>query len=390
MKQQKILVFLLLIMLTPCMLWAQDTSHEETSSTTTTSISNDAEATPLVSPVSMLPDISVIGDVKGKLTNQDDDADKHLQLDEVEVVIGGNVYPGIRGDLVLAFHGPDFSAEVEEGYVTIQQFTPQAPIGGRLGIVRLPFGKANPLHPHQLPTVDVPNVVNNLLGGEFIGNGFELTGLIPTTGNLFLNLQLGRWAPRAHHHHDEEGEEHHHEAGAGFTDTMTMGRIWMGTSLGTDREFELGFSGAIGNGTHQHYDEDGNPTHAHATDISLYGIDATYRQWLSGGRRFLAQAEFIQRQEESHGTHRQNGWYALAAFRPNAIQEFGIRYDRSKSPAEESANESYLSAFATRYLNETTYVRLQLKHGQNLHNETVNDATLQFVFGFGPHAHALQ
>lgn len=397
MKQYIILALLLLAMLTSCTVWAQSTAPEDTTAPKTTPVDTTMEepaTTPRAPRASMLPDISVIGDVKGTLSDPDNFDEYHLQLNEIEVVFGGNIYPGIRGDLVLAAHGPEFTPEVEEGYATIHQFTPSLPLGGRLGIVRLPFGKESPLHPHQLPTTDYPNVITNLLGDEFIGNGFEAM-VTPASDSFFLNFQLGRWSLREHHHHEEEEageeeEEHHHHTGAGFTDTFTLGRLWTGTNLGTEREIELGISGAIGNGTHQHYDEDGNPTHAHATDITLYGGDITYRRWFPGGGRFLLQGEYIRRQEKVHGTHSQDGWYGLATYRPNNTHELGVRYDWSESPAEEGKFEQYASAFFTHFLNETTYLRLQYTYGEDFNGDTVNKATLQFVFGFGPHAHSMQ
>jgi hypothetical protein len=379
---KQIYLLFTIMMLIQLSAWGQNTASE----------SNQTGSSTANAPViTMLPDISVIGNITGKVTNQNNDDANHIQLDEIEVVIGDKIYPGVRGDLVIAAHAPEYSAEIEEAYATIEQFTTALPIGGVVGIKRLPFGKINAVHPHQLPTADVPNALNNLLGDEFIGNGFELTGLIPVKGDFFMNWQLGRWAPRAHHHHEEEdGAAHVHEAGAGFTDNFTLGRLWMGTSMGTEREIEMGLSGGVGKGIHNHYDANDVLISSHSTDINLYGADITYRHWLSGERRLLMQAEYILRKEEVHGTHRQEGWYALASYRPNFNHELGLRYDWSESPAEDGAHESYLSAFATKNLNETTFVRLQYKHGKNFDKSTVNEAILQFVFGFGPHAHSLQ
>lgn len=355
------------------------------------------------------PDISVVGNAVGLLSNQQDPHRDHLELREIELVIGSPIYPGVRGDAVIALHDPEFTAELEEGYLTVDQFMQAVPIGGRLGIVRLPFGKTNPLHPHQLPTVDTPTVVNNLLGDEFIGNGFEFIGLAPTRGGAFLQGQVGRWRPRAAHAHDEvhdhrhtmtrdihdhdDHDDHHHGAsGAGFAEDrrLTMGRLWAGTALGRDGELELGVSGAFGRGQHEEEDELGNHIIEH-TDIRLLGADITWRRWLPRERRIMLQAEAIHREEKSdEGTERQFGYFLLGTFRPGALYEIGTRYDWSATPAEASVHESYISAFATRSLNETTLVRLQYKHGTNPERDRLNQVMLQVIFGFGPHAHVLQ
>ncbi|HOS43500.1 MAG TPA: hypothetical protein PK794_07405 [Armatimonadota bacterium] len=369
---------------------------------------------------SLLPDISIIGNVVGTLTDAEHaDIDDHLQLKEVEVVFGAGVYPGIRGDVVIALHDPDFSAEVEEGYVTIEQLSPGVPVGGRLGILRIPFGKVNPVHPHQLPYADTPAAIENLVGDEFIGNGFEAVGLIPLPGKLFLQAQVGRWNARAHHHHDDEDwqgsdatgwwlpeDDDHHAHRLDFTGTFTVGRLWSGIALRNGSELELGISRAIGGNVHydpaidpatntQRQDADGNLLfERHAPDLRLQGYDVTWRHWLPEGRRILLQGEYITNTVVGKSKRSSDGYYLLGAYRPSPFYEFGMRYDWSQAAWPARSNhptaETAITAFATRQLNETTYARLQLKHGKDLDGKDYNEATLQVVFGFGPHAHVLQ
>jgi hypothetical protein len=352
-----------------------------------------------------LPDISVIGNVLGAVSNDDEnELDEHLRLQELELVLGSQIYPGIRGDAVIALHDPDFTAEVEEGYVTFEQFTSTLPVGGRFGIVRLPFGKTNPQHPHQLPTIDSPLVVTNLLGDEFLGNGFELVGLLPTRGSAFLQAQVGRWSPRAHEHEHEEDHDHdNHAERFDFTDTFTMGRLWAGVPLKNAGELEIGVSRAIGRNIHfdPQLDAGGNPVldangdpvmNRHAPDLRLQGYDLTWRHWLSGGRRILLQSEYISNTViTSSGLKRpSDGYYLLGAYRLNPFYEVGARYDWSESQRNIATTESAINAFVTRNLNETTFLRLQAVHGTNSAGETRKELWAQIVFGFGPHAHVLQ
>ncbi|MHB0938920.1 MAG: hypothetical protein ACYDCO_26105 [Armatimonadota bacterium] len=387
----RLLYLALLLFLLPFTVWAQDETAVADTETVTDATTTDTAPAPRAS---LLPDISVIGNGIGVLSDNAENEDRdRLRLQEVEVVIGSPIYPGIRGDLVVALHDPDFNAEVEEGYLTVERLLQAAPIGGRLGIVRLPFGKTNPAHPHQLPYADTPAVIANLLGDEFIGNGFEVIGLAPLGGRTFLQGQIGRWEPReAHGHEEEEGEESQAEAGAGFSgeERLTLGRLWAGTEIGPDSELEFGMSGAFGQGRHEEDDGEGGIV-IERSDITLLGADVTWRKWLPGERRLLLQGEAIRREEKGEeGTVRQLGYFLLGTYRPNHVYEFGTRYDWSETPAAAGAHASSISAFATRFLNETTFTRLQLKHGTNPHGENENQVLFQVVFGFGPHAHVLQ
>lgn len=354
------LALALLLLLASVVAWSQETTSPDTTSTPT-----DSAPTVPSASASLNPDISVIGNIKGTVANHGVDAEtnQHLQLDELEVVIGSKIYPGISA-LAVITAGADESAGIEEAYLTDEQFMAGLPIGGRLGIVRLPFGKANPLHPHVLPYADTASVVNNLLG-EFRGNGFEFIGLLPTHNNMFLQAQLGRW----------KNLDDAPDGALAFSEKpMTLGRLWCSTPVGTNNEFELGASGAFGKADT-------------GEKINLIGLDGTWRHYLSRERRVLVQGEAIQR-EDADVTSR--GYYLLGTYRPNHFYEYGARYDWSEFANDNTHHESYLSLFATRFLSEATYLRLQAKHGTDHDGQQVNEVLAQIVFGFGPHTHPLQ
>lgn len=355
--RSSLLYLALVLLLAPLVARSQETSN-------TTTAPTDTAPAPAPS-ASLNPDISVIGNLKGTLANHGVDAetDQHLQLDELEVVIGSKIYPGISALAVIAA-GADEPAGIEEAYLTAEQFVPRVPIGGRLGIVRLPFGKANPLHPHVLPYADTASVLNNLLG-EFRGNGFEAIGLLPTHGNLFLQAQLGRWKNVG------EAPEGAPEFGA---KAMTLGRLWGSTSVGENNEFELGASGAFGKA------DTGDK-------LNIVGLDGTWRHYLSQERRLMVQGEAILRTDADVKCR---GYYLLSTYRPNHFYEYGTRYDWSEFANDREHHESYLSLFATRFLSEATYLRLQAKTGTDRDGHRVNEVLVQMVFGFGPHTHALQ
>jgi hypothetical protein len=338
---------------------------------------------------SNLPNISVIGNVLGaERSHPDNDTtapNKHLQMDETEVVIGSKIYPGVSGNVVLTVGGQhDDSVQVEEGYISTEQLFSYAPIGGRAGIVRLPFGKANPLHPHSLPYVDTASVINDLLG-DFRGNGFEAVGFIPTHSNVFLQAQLGRWVSVGDEPEDVTGVFNNtptlpaNPADGFGGKPLTLGRLWGSTPVGANNELELGASGAFGQ-------SDATAT-APAQAVTLLGADATWRTYLPGENRILLQSELMQRKDIDATSY---GYYVLGTYQPGHFYEFGTRYDWSEFATNDTLHESYLSLFATRYLSEMTFLRVQLKEGTNEEGQHVNEVLTQLVFGFGPHTHPLQ
>lgn len=337
-------------------------------------LAQDTTPAPQQGAASNLPDISFTGNIKGSLGSHGIDADtnNHIQLDEAEITIASKLYPGVSGVGVFTVGGEKGdSAGVEESYIDVEQLTSAAPVGARLGIRRLPFGKANPLHPHSLPYADTPSALQNLLG-EFRGNGFELVGLVPTHTNLFLQAQLGQWKSVG-----DPGISAPGTAAPDFNDRpLTLGRLWASAAIGDNNEVELGASGASGNA-----DTAGSPT------ISLLGVDGTWRIYLPQEKRIMFQGEAIQRTDAGAASR---GYYLLGTYRPGHYYEVGARYDWSEFAADAAHHESYLSLFGTRYLTEQTLVRLQVKHGDNHDGQTANELLLQVIFGFGPHTHPLQ
>lgn len=342
---------------------------------------------PPSAPTSLNPDISVIGNVLGGLATHpascnDGIPEKQLNLSELEVVVGSKIYPGISGLGVFTISPTSSGASVgiEEGYISIEQLMNGVPIGARLGVVRLPFGKMNPQHAHTLPYADTPSCVQNLLG-DFRGNGGEFVAVLPAPAGIFLQAQLGRWASVGDAPVDidtpasiSSGETY------GLAHPLTLGRLWASSSLGDNCEGELGASGAYGTA------ETVLPISG-SNDIRILGMDSTWRFYFPHETRLMLQAEAIQRTDPSLNTH---GYYVLGTLRPGHFYEYGARYDWSQFDDTSGQHEKYASVFATRYLSEMTFVRLQVKSGINRDGQHENELIGQMVFGFGPHTHPLQ
>jgi manganese/iron transport system ATP-binding protein len=89
-----------------------------------------------------LPDISVVGDIVGKLSNGGEAADKNrLSIRGVEMALQGYVYPAVWANVIAAFHQHDGVMEVdlEEAYVNFLRVYDN--LNARVGKMLVNFGK---------------------------------------------------------------------------------------------------------------------------------------------------------------------------------------------------------------------------------------------------------
>ncbi|MCS6830763.1 MAG: hypothetical protein RMM08_13020 [Armatimonadota bacterium] len=349
------------------------------------------QAAPAV-PATNLPQISVVAN--GGVLFQDRKRDKNrnrFEQDELELAFQSYVYPSIRFDAIVAFDKEeDFSASVEEAYATVIQLG-NTPFGARLGRMRLPFGRVNPIHPHQLLYRDYPLPVANLLGEHgALSNGGVLKYLAPS-GNVFAELQLGLFTlndhaalgvPHAHEH--EEGEEEHEPSALGARgQLLRMARLTLAPVINRDNELEIGLSGLT--------------TRAQNGDnLRLLGADFQYRRFFGAAQRLLIAGEWLQHRRESGGAAaNRQGYYLLASYKPDRYWEYGVRYDWSRRAfleADEDVTgaDRALSAILTYRLNEQSFLRLQWRNLKPADDSVRNELMLQLMFGFGPHSHPLE
>jgi hypothetical protein len=127
------------------------------------------------------PDIGVIGDFRGSyISSGKKNFDAYLN--ETELSLQANVDPYARADFFLAF-GRDpvtgkYGVEVEEGYLTTLSLPAQLQL--KVGKFREAVGRINPMHPHALPFIDLPNAYVNYFGEEGLNDeGASLSWLIP-------------------------------------------------------------------------------------------------------------------------------------------------------------------------------------------------------------------
>jgi hypothetical protein len=361
----------------------------------------EQQAAPAV-PATNLPQISVVAN--GGALFQDrkrNDSRNRFENDELEVAFQSWVYPSIRFDAILALDKEeDFAGSLEEAYATVVQLG-NTPFGAKLGRMRLPFGRVNPIHPHHLLHRDLPLPVLNLLGDHgAISNGAVLNYLLPSQ-RLYAQLQFGLFTlndhaalgvPHAHNHSEhkngeeaENGEEHNRHAETLGADgqLLRMARLALAPVIDRDNEVEFGLSGLT--------------TRARNGDnLRLLGADFQYRRFYGAAQRLLLTGEWFQHRRESggNGVNRQ-GYYLLASYKPDRYWEYGLRYDWSQrayldAASDVSGADRALSAILTYRLNEQSYIRLQWRNLKPADDSVRNDLLFQLVFGFGPHSHPLE
>lgn len=127
------------------------------------------------------PDISVIGDFRG-LYRSYGAHNFDAVLNEAEFSFQSVIDPYARADFFYSV-GEDvatgkFEGEIEEGYLTTLALPAHLQL--KAGRFKEALGRVNPVHPHALPFIDMPDAYINFFGEEGLkGDGVSLSWLVP-------------------------------------------------------------------------------------------------------------------------------------------------------------------------------------------------------------------
>jgi hypothetical protein len=140
----------------------------------------DIPVQPRTSP-SANPNISVIGDFR---LNYNSQQHRHFDanLHETEFSFQSVIDPYAKADFFYSVsrdpESGEFKGEIEEGYVTTLSLPAHLQL--KAGKFKGALGRINPVHPHALPFIDVPNAFENYFGEEGINDeGLSLGWLVP-------------------------------------------------------------------------------------------------------------------------------------------------------------------------------------------------------------------
>jgi hypothetical protein len=310
------------------------------------------------------PDIAVIGNFIGAAGRDDMDDRPVLALDEAEASLQAIVDPFGRADFFIAFGQEE--VEIEEGYLTLTALP-----GGflaKVGKMKAQFGKTNTLHPHQLPFVDQPLMLENLLGGEegLVDSGVSVSKLIlnpwiflEATGEVFSG---------------DNGVFTSYERG----DVTWLGRLRAYRDLTESTNLDFGTSLAFGR---NELGEDSR--------TRLVGVDATFRfRPLRRAiyRRLLARAEAMwNRASLGDESSTAFGMYAGGEYQFARRWFAGARYDYAERAFEPQLADKSGSLLLTFWPSEFSQVRGQLRRTRYAEGITGNQILFQFLFSIGAH-----
>jgi hypothetical protein len=310
------------------------------------------------------PDIAVIGNFVGAAGTNSVDPRPALALDEAEATFQAVVDPYARADFFLAF-SPE-GVEIEEGFLTLTSLP-----GGllaKVGKLKQQVGKVNTLHPHALPWVDKPLMVQNLFGGE---EGLADAGA--SVSKLILNPWMFLEAT---------GEIYQGSSGL-FQSYERSDVSWAGRLRGyrdvTDST-NVDVGGSVAYGTN-----DAGPDFT----TRLVGIDATFRYRplrRAIYRRFQGRTElFWSRRGQEDGSVSAFGMYGTAEYQFARRWFAGARYDWSERAYDASLVDKGPSLLLTFWPSEFSQIRGQYRRTRYAEGTTANEFLFQFLFSIGAH-----
>ncbi len=338
----------------------------------------------------MNPDISVIADVFYHFSDHSEGvggfSDNDLYFREVELAIQGYIYPGVRAEFYPVWEVEEEEVEIEEAFANFLTL----PFNSSLlvGRQRIRFGAVNPVHQHYRNYVDVPLPVQNFLGAHgYIDDGIDFSIMAPLVnfplkfgfGVFDGNKELGE-----HEHGGLEEEEEEEADGSGifesepieWMDHVFLAKIDANIPLSNNADISLGY--------HVMWDDNGG-----ARSVIHNGRLALNYSFLNSYRKLLWENEVYsldidERDVESFG------FYSLLKFNASRFIDAGLRYDWSEPGDSDETRQWALNPILTWHLTEASYVRFQYKYGEHEGFDSVNEGMVQFVWGLGPHTHALR
>jgi len=310
------------------------------------------------------PDIAVIGNFLGAMGENDINPAPAFEMNEAEATFQAVVDPYARADFFLSF-SPE-GVEIEEGFLTFS--TLPGGLLAKVGKFKEQVGKVNTMHPHSLPWVDKPIVLNNLLGGE---EGLADSGI--SVSKLILNPVMFLEAT-GEVYQGSSGLFASHER----SDVSWVGRLRGYRDITESTNLDVGASLAYG-------------TNDIGTDFHtrVFAVDATFRyRPLERAiyRRFMGRTElFWSRRDQETGDVSAFGMYASADYQFARRWFAGARYDWSERAYDASLNDKGPSLVLTYWPSEFSQIRGQYRRLRYAEGSVSNEVLFQFLFSIGAH-----
>jgi len=336
---------------------------------------NNSTPAPARAAASANPDISVIGDFRGSYQSnykRNFDAELH----ETEISIQSVVDPYARADFFISLgrdpESGEFKAEVEEGYLTTLSLPAHLQL--KAGKFKQALGRINPVHPHALPFVDMPNAFVRFFGEEGMNDeGLQLSWLLPNHvffQELTMELTDG---PR-------ENPSFERSAVNNYLKLAHLKNFW---DLTPNATLEFGLTGISGENFA-----------AHTTNMAA--VDLTYK-WkpvkFNTYKSFTFQNElYYSNAKLDSATVNSIGWYSLITMQVSKRTFLTARYDYTNKPSSEKFVEQAVSATLGWYATEFQKIELQGKYTSANELDEANNfeknfaqVFLRWIFVIGTH-----
>ncbi len=324
------------------------------------------------------PDISVIGDFLGTfirpgtgLLFEDGGFEKNEFADrfsfrEVELTFQSVIDPYARADFILTMEDAS-KFEIEEGTLTLISL----PYGiqPKAGIFKAAFGKINRTHRPELPFVDYPNVVKNLLGPDGLKmTGLSVSWLVPNPWDMWIEATGEVSTPTER-------------------DTMFLMHLKAFHDITPNSSLQVGISGATGV----------MPEGLLADNqrrVDMEGFNITYAwkpvtERLKPYRSFVWQTEVMASQPHDRNLSNAWGGYTFAEYQLTRRNHVGLRLDYSQFLTHRKGDyEAAVSPYWTFWQSDFARYRLTYTHTERNITEGPggDDAVMmQATFSIGAH-----
>lgn len=320
------------------------------------------------------PDISVIGQVIAKNTNDPNSQDAGkttLELGETEIQCNAYLNPYSKGTFVFAIC-PVHGLHIEEAYVNLFKGLGDG-IGMKAGKYRVGFGKLNAAHPHTYPFIETPRVVSSMLPGEdgFNDTGVQASYLLPFPGSWASTISFDL-LKGASFHPDEP------KSANGFISR------WSNSVLINDETpLEVGISAAQGINNVQWN-----------TKTNVYGADIKTKIQFSAITKLTLQGEYFYNDADivdditsgAYSKNTRSGFYAFANLEFWQGYNGGIIYDQYNPLENKNLTNRTIKGFVGyTLLEETTVFRLTWEQFMPENAQVTHTVGFQLVFSMGPH-----
>jgi len=316
------------------------------------------------------PNISVIGDFRiTYLSNADKNFD--FNFNEAEFSFQSVVDPYARADFYLSLSkdpsSGNYEADVEEAYLTTLELP--ADLQLKAGKFRSAFGRVNPVHPHALPFIDVPDALVNYFGDDGMkSEGLSLSWLVPNPMDFYQELTVEATdVPLGNSDFVRSSQNK-------YFFLAHLKNFW---DLTPNATLELGLSGMTG---------PNDSTYA----TSVAALDLTYK-WkplqFNTYQSFVWHTEAFLNNAKVSDTNviHSMGLYSFATYQLEKRWFLTGRFDYSNLPYQSALVQRSYSATLGWYATEFQKIELEGKLTSSNFHDQFSQAMLRWIFVIGSH-----